>query len=79
MKLVEGQERVQMSVRRQKRDREWVVGIQLFRMVREMKAMEEMGVWKVIDCPANVNTIGLKWIFKPKQLAEDGTPIRFKA
>lgn len=41
--------------------------------------MEEMGVWKIIDRPADNNVLGLKWVFKFKQLDPSGRPIKFKA
>lgn len=41
--------------------------------------MDDMGVWKLVDKLENVHALGLKWVFKFKQLDEEGKPIKFEA
>lgn len=41
--------------------------------------MEDMGVWKVVDCPADVKTLGIECVYTYKQLDKVGLSAKFKA
>lgn len=45
----------------------------------EMKMMDTMGVWKVVDKPSNLVPIDLKWVFTYKEVDDEGNPIKYKA
>ena len=47
-------------------------------MEKEMDAMKDHGVWKLVDLPEGRKAIGVKWVFKVK-VKEDGSIERFKA
>ena len=34
---------------------------------KELRALKEAGTWEVVDLPAGVNVVGLKWVFKAKK------------
>ena len=36
---------------------------------KELKSLEDMRTWNVVECPDNVNIIGCKWVFKIKRTA----------
>lgn len=45
----------------------------------EMKMMNTMSVWKVVDKPDGLTPIDLKWVFAYKKMDDEGNPVRFKA
>lgn len=45
----------------------------------EMRMMDTMGVWKVVDKPSSLVPIDLKWVFAYKKVDDDGNPIKYKA
>lgn len=48
-------------------------------MKSELAAMDDMSVWRVVDPPTGVKTLGLRWVYTYKQLDALGMPIKFKA
>lgn len=45
----------------------------------EMEMMKRMTVWEVVDKPAGLTPIDLKWVFAYKKVDDEGNPTKFKA